>query len=425
MKKLIVMILAVVLVCGIFVTGSFAEDNGTFQYTVKTDGTAEITGVVGRKLKDGNIPSELDGHKVTSIGWSAFNFCDVPAEITIPDTVTFLNNFAFGNCRKLKTVNIPDSLTEVAEGIFIGCQALTTINVSPDHPVFVVNNKMLINKQTMTVIQYLGQKAEPFEIIWGIKEIGTGAFEDSKLTSIVIPASVTKIGNYAFRSMKGLKEITIPEGVTSIGNQVFLGTGLSTIKFPSTLQEIGFGCFTNCKKLKSMEVDPANPFMEMQGSLLVDKQHSRLFFHLDQDKGTFEIPEGIEIIGGGAFIENRNLKEIILPESLKYIDSDAFQFCTGLTSINLPAGLKMISGYAFGGCSNLKSVTIPEGVTDISYYTFDGCRNLTEVIIPATVTNIESTAFSNCGNKLVIKAPAGSYAQTFCADNNIKFEELK
>lgn len=425
MKKLIVMILAVVLVCGVFVTGSFAEDNGTFQYTVKTDGTAEITGVVGRKLKDGNIPSELDGHKVTSIGWSAFNFCDVPAEITIPDTVTFLNNFAFGNCRKLKTVNIPDSLTEVAEGIFIGCQALTTINVSPDHPVFVVNNKMLINKQTMTVIQYLGQKAEPFEIIWGIKEIGTGAFEDSKLTSIVIPASVTKIGNYAFRSMKGLKEITIPEGVTSIGNQVFLGTGLTTIKFPSTLQEIGFGCFTSCKNLKTIEVDPANPVLEMQGSLLVNKQEKKICFHLDQDKGTFEIPEGIEIIGGSAFTNNKGLKEIILPESLKYIDSDAFQFCTGLTSINLPAGLQQINGYTFSGCTNLKSVTIPDGLTYISFQAFNGCRNLAEVIIPASVTEIESTAFSNCGNKLVIKAPAGSYAQTFCADNNIKFEELK
>ena len=61
-----------------------------------------------------------------------------------------------------------------------------------------------IDKKEMTLLQYLGKKAEPYEVLWGIKRIGDGAFEFTKLNSIVIPNSVTSIGEYAFRYMNNL-----------------------------------------------------------------------------------------------------------------------------------------------------------------------------------------------------------------------------
>ncbi len=425
MKKLITFILAITLVCGIFVTGASAEQSGLFEYTVKEDGTAEITRA-DRDIKDGKLPAELDGHTVTSIGLSAFLYCPNLTAVTIPDTVTALGSFAFAHCEKLKSVNIPDTLTTMGDGAFSGCLKLTDIKISPNHPAFVLNNEMLLRKEDMVLLQYIGQKPVAYEVYWGITKLNNGAFEGSKLTSIKIPNSVTVIDNYAFRSMKGLKEVIIPDSVTFIGNQVFLKSGVKSLQIPASVTHIGYGNFCSMDGgLTTLEIDPANPVYEMRGNLVIDKQENAVVGHVDSDKGTVEIPDGIEIIKNGAFEYNKNVKEIIIPDSVKEIESDAFSWCRNLTSVRLPSGLETISSTLFTSCSNLKSITIPDGVTRIFYGAFRACGKLSEVTIPASVTYIESDAFNYCSKKLTIKAPAGSYAQKFCTEQGISFTELK
>ena len=423
MKKLFALILAVILACGMFTATSFADTKSPFEYSVNPDGTAEITRA-DRKIKDGNIPAELDGHTVTSIGWSAFFGCTSLTNVTLPDTVTHLGNFAFANCSNLKSINIPDSLTVMDNGVFSGCARLATIQVSPNHPVYVFNNEMLIRKEDMALLKYTGQKAGAYEVFWGIRTIANGAFQDSKLTSVVLPETVTVIEDYAFRSMRGLKEIILPDSLTSIGSQVFYGTGLTSIKLPAGLTSIAFGTFSWSSKLKTIEVDPANTVFEMQGNSLINKEEKALVFHIDNDKGTYEIPEGIEKIQGGAFQGAKAMKELIMPDSLKEIGDSAFSSSSGLANIRFSPNLTLIDRYAFYYCQGLKSVTVPDGVTCIHGCTFSGCKNLEEVILPASVTEIAPSAFEDC-KKLTVKAPAGSYAQRFCKENGIKFAELK
>ena len=74
MKKLLTMILALMIACGCLFSAASAETSGMYEYTLKSDGTAEITSV-DMKCNDTVIPAELDGHKVTSIGRSAFFYC--------------------------------------------------------------------------------------------------------------------------------------------------------------------------------------------------------------------------------------------------------------------------------------------------------------------------------------------------------------
>lgn len=425
MKKLITLILAALLVCGMFVAGASAEQSGLFEYTVKEDGTAEITGA-DRNIKDGKIPAELDGYTVTSIGLSAFFFCDKLTEVTIPDTVTTLDDFAFAHCTKLKSVNIPDALTTIRDGVFIGSSKLTDIKISPKHPAFVFNNEMLIRKEDMTLLHYCGQKPGAYEVYWGITKLDKGVFEGTKLTSVRMPNSVTVIDNFAFRSMKGLKEVIIPDSVTTIGNQVFYDSGLKSLYIPASVTHIGSENLCSISAgLTTLEIDPANPVYEMQGNLLVSKREKAVVGHVDSDKGTVEIPEGIKIIKNGAFKYNKNVKEVIIPDSVKEIESDAFAWCSNLTSVTLPGGLETISSSLFASCSKLKSVTIPDGVGAIFYDAFRGCGKLTEVTIPASVTYIDSNAFLYCAKNLTIKAPAGSAAQKFCEEQGIKFTELK
>ena len=256
---------------------------------------------------------------------------------------------------------------------------------------------------------------------WGIRRIGNGAFESTKLNSIVIPNSVTSIGEYAFRYMNNLKEISIPDSVTVLGSEALFRTpSLTALRIPAGVTEIGSDCFGWCSKLKTIEIDPENPVYEMRGSLLVNKKENMVCYHLDVDTGTVEVPEGIESLQAAAFQDSLRVKEIIIPDTVKSIGRNAFAYCPAMTAVRLPNGLQTIESFTFQYCKTLKSVTIPEGVTEIGICAFESCSALTEVIIPASVTNIDATAFTKC-NRVVCKVVEGSYAQKFCEKNGIKF----
>ena len=419
MKKLLTMILALILVCGCMFSTASAGTSGMYEYTLKSDGTAEITRV-DSKCSDTVIPAELDGHKVTSIGRSAFFYCTKLTNVTIPDGVTSIDYIAFCGCSGLKSITIPDSVTFIDEGVFSGCKNLTSIQLSPNHPVYVFNNDMLIDKNTMTLLQYTG-KGGDYEVFWGIKKIGDGAFEEKNLKSVKIPNSVTSIGDYAFRSIRGLKSVTIPDTVTYIGFQAFYGDSqLQSITLPAGVKELGYGPFGWCTALKSIEVSPENPSFEMKDNMLIEKATRKLVYYLDAAKGTLVIPDDIHEIAENAFENNKGLTEIIIPNSVTKIAGSAFNGCQNLAKITLPEGLKEIDYYTFPRCAKLESLVIPDGVTSIGSYAFEDCKNLKELVIPASVKNIGNDVFYGC-KKLVCTVSEGSFAQKYCETNGIKY----
>ena len=133
------------------------------------------------------------------------------------------------------------------------------------------------------------------------------------LTSIIIPNSVTTIGDYAFYGCTHLISIIIPDSVISIGNAVF----------------------ANCERLVSII-----------------------------------IPSSVTSIGDDAFSGCRSLTSIIIPDSITSIGDAAFYGCSGLTSIIIPDSVTTIGNYAFYGCSSLTSIIIPDSVTSIGDFAF-------------------------------------------------------
>jgi hypothetical protein len=158
------------------------------------------------------------------------------------------------------------------------------------------------------------------------------------IKGIVLPASVTSIGEYAFEGCAAFTSVTIPANVTSIGEYAFFGTALTSIPIPAGVTSIGDGAFRNCTALTSVT-----------------------------------IPAGVTSIGVSTFRD-----------------------CTALTSVTIPASVESIGDYAFYGCAALTSVTIPANVTSIGGHAFEGCSKLASVTIPANVSSIGSQAFSGC-----------------------------
>ena len=159
-----------------------------------------------------------------------------------------------------------------------------------------------------------------------------------QLTHVVIPNSITAIGESMFNSCHGLTSIDIPNSVTSIGMQAFLSCySLTNITIPNSVTSIGDEAFADCN-----------------------------------------------------IIDN-----VIIPDSVITIDDNAFDACVGMTAITLSNSLTTIGEHAFDACESLVSIDIPNSVTTIGNFAFHDCTGLLTVTLGTGVSQIGRNAFSN------------------------------
>lgn len=253
MKRIASLLIALFLFCGAVATAeetveTRSDSTGTYEYVLLEDGSAEITGYFG-DAEVLEIPAELDGHSVTSIGERAFFFCKNLTSVTIPDSVASIGNLSFSSCDNLTSVIIPDGVTSIGANPFLGCGQLQTIQVSPDHPILATIDGVLFEKTTKTLIFYpAALDAAEYAIPEGILSIGENAFSGCfGLTSVTIPDSVTSISDYAFLDCYGLTSITLSDSVTSIGESAFFFCyNLTSVTIPDSVTFIGVNAFSNC-----------------------------------------------------------------------------------------------------------------------------------------------------------------------------------
>ena len=128
LMKNLMLVLAVVMLCfAVGVTAS-AENWGDYEYIVLDDGTVEISQYMGNESKV-EIPSEIDGMSVSSIGERAFFDCHSFTELIIADTVKTIGNHSFGRCLRMENVTIPVSVTYISKSAFVGCASLKQLSI--------------------------------------------------------------------------------------------------------------------------------------------------------------------------------------------------------------------------------------------------------------------------------------------------------
>ena len=217
----------------------------------------------------------------------------------------------------------------------------------------------------------------------------------SHLTSISIPSSVKRIGGNAFDGCSSLTTIALPTSIISLGGSCFYEcTSLTSIVIPSSLKTIDDGLFTNCTSLSSITIPPS--VKTINGDA----------FSGCSALTEITLPSSITTIEGGVFSRCGSLSSIIIPDSVTTINGYTFSDCTSLTSITIPTSVKSIKWSAFSSCSALTHVTIPSSVTSIGDNAFSGCNSLTSIIIPPLVTTIEKTTFLGCSKLAFISIPA-------------------
>ena len=216
-------------------------------------------------------------------------------------------------------------------------------------------------------------------------ELPVWSFEGCiNLTSIILPDSVTSIGDTAFQYCSNLTSINIPNGVTSIETKTFNGcSSLTEIDIPDSVTSIGDNAFTDCNAVKTL----------VTGNGLESLDNLPITSALE----SITIGDSITEIGVKKFKGFTNLTSVTIGSGVTTIDSSAFSGCTSLQTVTIGSGVTSIDNSAFNSCSALTSVTFAE---DSQLTAIDGSAfystGLTDISIPASVTTIGYDAFSDC-----------------------------
>ena len=243
-----------------------------------------------------------------------------------------------------------------------------------------------------------------------ITSIGEGAFYVcASLEQITIPGGVTSIEAYTFARCISLTQITIPNSIISIGEYALARcTSLSEISIPDSVAAISPSALYGCSGLIEIHVDTNNPNFSSDGhGVLFDKEQTTLLRASCALSGSYCIPESVTSIGNSAFNGCTDLIEIIIPDSVISIDSSAFSGCTNLTELLIPDSVTSIGDYAFYWCTSLPEIVIPDGVSSIGKGAFWGCSSLTEMTIPPKITAIADDVFCSCTGLTEITIPRG------------------
>jgi len=393
LKKVLSVSLVIISIVSVTVNATFLSEarssityteNDDFEYTVAIndidDGTTWVKKYIGNNNKV-VIPDEIDGRKVVGIDSYAFEGCSQVTDITIPNSVVKLGYNTFDDTSWYKNLYA----------------------ASPNGVVYINN------------IAYCYKGDIPndgtVEFDYGTISIAGGAFwGEEKLLKIVLPDTITYIGENAFYCCENLNDFVLPDSVKEIGeNSFYECSNLNSITFPDSLENIESYAFSGCSNLTEIVFG-----------------------------------KGLTRINSGTFGYCYELTDIIIPDNIRSIDSEAFEYCYNLENISISDNIFFIGKRAFyntkwydnqpdgviylgktlykykGEMPENESIKIKEGTIGIASSAFDDRANLSSITVPCSVIGFGSDVFYGCDN-LTIYSYKNSNAEVYANENEIDF----
>ncbi len=331
--------------------------------TVVEIGNGAFAGEEGNNV--GNIKELVfeEGSRLEIIGEDAFRYNSTVEAINLPVKVKVLGAHSFASCTKLKSIIIPESVTEMGEGVFENCSLLETVEFNA----IAIEKDESGNDKCGRNIFYgcnlktiaIGEKVTVFpdHLFEGaqFQESEAGKYVPIKL---VLPASVTRIGDYSLTNVVNLESLSFKDGskLEEIGQYALYGCkGLKTVSLPNSLKEIGQSAFEDCKILTGIK-----------------------------------LPASLEVMGEKVFKNCALITEANIPVAIARVEAETFAGCTKLAKVVFDgSNVETIASQAFSECSALKSINIPESVKNIDNSAFEKCTGIVSANFAAS-GNLES-----------------------------------
>ena len=331
------------------------------------------------------IPVQIDGKTVSEIGPNAFQYCYAD-EIRLPASLLIIHDSAFAGCAYLKTVKIPTGCRYIGSRAFAGCELLETVSI----PSTVTD----IGADAFAGTPYFSGLSGDFVTL------GKGvlcAYRGESDTP-VIPDSVLTVAPKAFDGCTGVRKVTVPDTVKRIQSRAFDGcTALTQIELNGIPDEVAADAFAGTK----WETEPKNGLLLLNG----------LLYACRDTAVSVTVPDGVKVIGEGAFADNEKIAAVQLPDSVEEIRRDAFSGDTALFSLRIGTGLRKIGRDAFAGCEKLTELYLPDTLESIGENAA-GYRY-----------NAETGAAEKMNNGLTLYADAEA-AKEYAQKHGLKLEPL-
>ena len=413
--------------------------------------------------------------------------------IRIPNSVKVIEDSAFMNCQLLSFVafdpesqlesigayvfseafskgsnismSLPCSLENMGQSVFLRCHA-EFLSIS-------LTKKSLL--RTLSPASFRSAPIRFFYVPDSVVEIGTQCFKDSllsevvfgetclvhtfgreafagtKLTSIEVPTSVTKIDAYCFSECRSLRRFSVGmnSNITFIGSKAFFGTAISELLLPPKLDVLDRFAFSGC----FFTVHGTSKFYYASSGFVLGRDGTLIYANTLQPqvsipsvvthiadacfegKQTLETVDLMSVtsIGENAFLRS-SLKSIRIPSCVLVLENGCFEFChalqdvnfdtgsqltklparcfkdSALTQIVIPASVQVISTSCFERCVSLLSVKVEpsSSLRKLKRRAFADCRVLSKFDLPPTVETVKSMCFSGC-NLLTLSLPSTAH----------------
>lgn len=387
------------------------------EYSEEGEYTITITGVSG--IQDGllygirNVVEVIIPNNITSLPQNVFRECSNLEKVVLPNGISSIGNYFCRACTNLVELNLPDGLEDIGTFFLYECGL--------DEVIF------------------------PY----GLSVINGSALDSSNVSNIVIPKSVTRIGDYAFQRCANLSYIEIPNSVDSIGAFFCRNSSLTTVKFysetPPTVGTYFLEGNDNCsihipegslenylnqqgfptESSRYVEYPTLKHKLETLGKLMASNL-TKQFVSASWDEGLTTLANKVRNI--------QDFNDIFEFDSSNDYASKGFRMTwSALTETNvsyftlkIPSTITTLGDYSFYRVSSMKICEIPSSVTSIGNSVFSGTNKLEKIIFkgttPPTATSIsfatnDSLASYNIPTTCVIEVPCSALSAYKSATN--------
>lgn len=238
-----------------------------------------------------------------------------------------------------------------------------------------------------------------------VEVIGARAFKNcTEMISLKFGSGLKSVGDSAFENCISLERVAFKEGLVSLGARAFASDGgsmrLKSVVLPASLTHIGDGAFDGCDYITGVTV-PTHL-----------KTMAELFPGSYEKIEAVVIPEGVSNIVGRMFKGCKALKSIVIPNTVVTIGESAFEGCEALSEIGLPDSVVELGAAAFSDCMNLQTVGLSKNLRAINDRTFEKCPLLDSLVVPASVRTMGGKVYSG-GRAYSLERKSGWYSYDY------------
>jgi hypothetical protein len=344
-------------------------------------------------------------------GWNQFKF------INIPSTVTSIAGSAFGGCTSLTSIT-GESVTVILDNAFDGCTALTSATFPNNRRVYpnaflgcTALASFIFPKSTTSVdVNSSFRNCTSLSSVTLSSSLYIQDSVKSQLTSVTIYSDSTLVIGAFMRGASKLSSIIIPPSVTYIQNEAFNGcTNLSLVDLSadtSVLRVIDFYAFLDCPSLHDIS---------LPGTVTTYGDWRPAFGGTTRLQHVTFKPNAT-----GNFSSFTYLTSATISADATFLSPSQFRYCSSLTNVIIPDGVTAIPDYCFDHCTSLSFITIPNNVKRIGQNSI-AYVGITSITFPSSVTFINNYGCCACPNlkDITVLGTGVTILYSFTANNSM------